>query len=318
MASEKVDIYMPIYIGDYMADTNELSTEEHGAYLLLLMAAWRRDGRLPSDHERLARLAVVAPARWMRIWGMIGRFFKLDGDAYVQPRLLRELNIALGKKTKASDRARNSAEARWRSRTTTPSSNAASNAPSIPPSSAQSTRQAVPDGMLEECPLPLPSGDLDLSPDLHLSPPGSDSDPAGARSNGRARTITTEVAPPPPPFSIPRRAFPHVGGATPAFLAVFERYPRKDKRMEAAQVFAQLAETWPGGEQALSESILAAFDAGMLKRHPYAGPNATRPCFDRMLAERRWLDPASAPDNEPPPAKHAAAPLPPMQMDTRR
>ncbi len=34
----------------------------------------------------------------------------------------------------------------------------------------------------------------------------------------------------------------------------------------------------------------------MLKRHPYNGPNATRPFLDKVLSERRWEDPESAPD----------------------
>src|SRR6185437_10603201 len=54
----------------------------------------------------------------------------------------------------------------------------------------------------------------------------------------------------------PPRPFAHVGAATPAFLSVFDRYPRKDAKAEAAQSFQELAADYPGGEDALAAAIL--------------------------------------------------------------
>lgn len=122
----------------------------------------------------------------------------------------------------------------------------------------------------------------------------SGSDPAGARSNSNAALT---------PFHQRPRVI--LGACTPAFLAVFDRYPRKDAKQEAAQVFQEIAASYPGGEAALSAAILASFDGGMLEREPYRGPNRTRPFLDKVLATRRWEDPPSAPDDAEPakPAK---------------
>ncbi len=96
----------------------------------------------------------------------------------------------------------------------------------------------------------------------------------------------------------PQRPYP-LGAKTLAFKAVFERYPRKDAENRAAGAFQEIAHEYPGGEDALSQAILAAFDRGILKRAPYFGPNDKRPYLETFLAERRWEDPASAPDDKP-------------------
>jgi hypothetical protein len=65
--------------------------------------------------------------------------------------------------------------------------------------------------------------------------------------------------------------------------------------MRAAQLWQDVAAQTEGGEAALTQAIRAAFDRGMLKRHPYSDAEEKfRPTFETFLAERRWEDPDPA------------------------
>lgn len=110
--SEKVDIFMPMFVADYLADTTDLSTEEHGAYLLLMFAAWRSDGVLPNDPRRLARIAKVPFERWPDMWEAIGRFFSVTSAFVSQGRLAKELARAKAQKEAAIERGRRGAAAK--------------------------------------------------------------------------------------------------------------------------------------------------------------------------------------------------------------
>ena len=66
---------MPLYIGDYIKDTRNLSTIEHGAYLLLIMEYWVA-GELPQDETRLARVCGLTDRQWMKIGPVIAGFFE--------------------------------------------------------------------------------------------------------------------------------------------------------------------------------------------------------------------------------------------------
>lgn len=110
--STGVDVFMPFYIGDYLKDTADLTAEEHGAYLLLLMHLWNRGGELTSDPCRLARLAAVDADRWPAVWGAIGRFFSVQNGTITQGRLYHELKKAEERRRLASEAGKASAEAR--------------------------------------------------------------------------------------------------------------------------------------------------------------------------------------------------------------
>lgn len=112
-ASAKVDAYMPLWIGDYLADTARLTTEQHGAYLLLIMDYWR-NGALPDDPVALAQIARMPRAAWLRHGTQLLSYFeKREGRLY-HKRIERELESSQTRKKKMVERARKGAQARWK------------------------------------------------------------------------------------------------------------------------------------------------------------------------------------------------------------
>lgn len=105
-------LWMPLHVSDYIRDTRHLSTQETGAYLLLLMNAWTSNGELPADEKRLARIAGLTPKDWKRSREVLLDFLTLEGGFYRQKRIDVELKKAgelILKKSaagKASARAR--------------------------------------------------------------------------------------------------------------------------------------------------------------------------------------------------------------------
>lgn len=79
--------FMPLYTSDYLGDTGHLSTEEHGAYLLLLMHMWNRGGTLPNDAKKLSRVARCSLKKWNSIWPALEDFFTSDDEVITCPNL---------------------------------------------------------------------------------------------------------------------------------------------------------------------------------------------------------------------------------------
>ena len=98
--------FMQFYVGDYLADTLDLTTEQHGAYLLLLMTMWNSNAKLPSDKVKLARIARLTPAKFKAVWSEISRFFEDDGESISNRRLTKEREKANEKSAKRSTAGR--------------------------------------------------------------------------------------------------------------------------------------------------------------------------------------------------------------------
>jgi uncharacterized protein YdaU (DUF1376 family) len=82
---------LPLWTDAYLGDTTHLTTIEHGAYLLLLMTAWRTaDCSLPDDDRLLARYARLNAQQWKRMRPIIEAFFIIQDGKWRQGRLTDE------------------------------------------------------------------------------------------------------------------------------------------------------------------------------------------------------------------------------------
>ena len=99
---------IPLFTDAYLADTRHLTTEEHGAYLLLIMEAWRRPMcSLPDDDDLLARLAGLTPERWGEVKKVVMAFWTRDGrrKTWTQKRLVKERDFVTKKSASQADKA---------------------------------------------------------------------------------------------------------------------------------------------------------------------------------------------------------------------
>lgn len=78
---------MPMYWDAYLADTTHLTTEEHGAYLLLLGAMWRRNGTVPDDDRDNARILGLTKAKWIKTKSRLSGALIFENDCITQKKL---------------------------------------------------------------------------------------------------------------------------------------------------------------------------------------------------------------------------------------
>lgn len=108
----KTDIWMPVFIGDYLADTMHLSTEQHGAYLLLLFHLWRR-GSLRDEDAVLAQISGLGESAWKQHRGVLAEFFRVHGGLWQHARVEKErARVAATTQSKAK-KAKLAASSRW-------------------------------------------------------------------------------------------------------------------------------------------------------------------------------------------------------------
>lgn len=133
-ADTKADVWMPVYVGDYLADTARLTTEQHGAYYLMMLDYWR-NGAPPDDDAILQNIARLSKFLWKKHRPVLEKFFTVESGLWRHKRIEAELLKAKSNKAQAVEKATKAAEARWSK------------------GDASSNAQA----MLDSCPSPSPS-----------------------------------------------------------------------------------------------------------------------------------------------------------------
>ena len=134
--TKRVDIWMPLYVGDFAIDTAGLSAAEVGAYTLLAVSYWRGGG-LPNDEAVLMRMARLSKRQFKAIWPRLSpQFFVADEDRIVNHKLDRELAFSLQKMRTYSERASKAATVRWQQ---------------------EKDASSMPQAVLKPCPSPSPS-----------------------------------------------------------------------------------------------------------------------------------------------------------------
>ena len=88
--SSKVDIWMPLYVADYLSATSRLTTEQHGAYLLILMDYWK-NGPPPDNDGVLAQITRLSPSAWSNARTMLEAFFQVESGQWSHHRVDEEL-----------------------------------------------------------------------------------------------------------------------------------------------------------------------------------------------------------------------------------
>lgn len=202
MAS-RADTWMPFYVADYLKDTMHLTRDQHGGYMLLLMACWNGGGRLPDDNAQLAALAKATPAEWRKMAPILRRFFTVEGDQLVQGRVVQEHEKA----QRLSDIRRENGGKGGRPKKQTETAEKAT---------------GLANGKLNETPSPSPVGkEADASTPTEeaiasLSP--------GATSKGKDRSY-------PEAFEAAWKAYPHHKGRSskPNALAEWRKLPEVER-----------------------------------------------------------------------------------------
>ena len=108
-ADTKVDVYLPLYVRDFLTSTIGWTAEERGHYLTLLMIQWDR-GSLPAEPADLERLSPGVARCWPVL---VGKFPAGDDGLLRNAKLEEHRCRCVEIREKRSQAAKSAASGRW-------------------------------------------------------------------------------------------------------------------------------------------------------------------------------------------------------------
>ena len=131
--SQETGPWMPMYWGDYLADTTHLTTFQHGIYILLIAAYWRRGKGLPDDDKYLRSLTKTQTAPRLAVREILSGLFYLHDGLWKHKRLEYEILRSSERLQSARANGRAGGLAKSKLVTPTPTITEESKAPLSPP-----------------------------------------------------------------------------------------------------------------------------------------------------------------------------------------
>jgi uncharacterized protein YdaU (DUF1376 family) len=106
------DTWMPFFVGDYLSATTRLTTEQHGAYVLLLLDYWK-NGPPPNDDAVLAQIVRMSPTAWRKSKAILIAFFEVRDGQLIHKRVEKERARAAEITEERSKAGKAGAAKRW-------------------------------------------------------------------------------------------------------------------------------------------------------------------------------------------------------------
>jgi len=131
MGKNKTDIWLPIYVGDYLADTMHLTTEQHGAYFLLILAYWKNRGMLAKS--RVQGIVRMDKDSWTINRGVVEELFDVKSfpNFWYHKRIEQELQKAYIRRQASENRGKKGMKSRWGNKIKDNSTNSSTNSSTI-------------------------------------------------------------------------------------------------------------------------------------------------------------------------------------------